>query len=160
MAIKCLRQHDPKHIKRTARELNTWSKLKHRNVLELFGLAVFHGRLAMVSPWVEYGSVRSVVSKWPTVDRYNLCRQLALAVKYVHQENVVHGDIKGDNLLVDSNGVAKLTDFGLAIMEDQAFQFSHTDPGGGTAQWMAPVSAGVLSFPVTTPSQHEYRAVS
>ncbi|KAG8721725.1 hypothetical protein FRC08_010861 [Ceratobasidium sp. 394] len=100
LAIKCLRQHDPKHIKvgitqhvasansRTARELNTWSKLKHQNILELSGLAVFRGHLAMVSPWMEYGGARSVASKWPTVDRYNLCRQLALAVEYVHQENV------------------------------------------------------------------------
>jgi len=138
LAIKCLRKHDPKHVKRTARELNTWSKLKHQNILELAGLAVFQGHLAMVSPWMEYGSVSSMVKNWQGVDRYNLCWQLALAVEYVHRENVVHGDIKGDNLLVDRKGVVKLTDFGLAIMQDEVLQFSQTDPGGGTARWMAP----------------------
>ncbi|KAG9100674.1 hypothetical protein FS749_013721 [Ceratobasidium sp. UAMH 11750] len=138
LAIKCLRQHDSKHVKHTVRELNTWSKLKHRAVLELSGLAVFQGRLAMVSPWMEYGSVSSVVKKWPEADRCILCQQLALAVQYLHKEDIVHGDIKGDNLLMDRDGTIKLTDFGLAIMQDQVFKFSQTDPGGGTIRWMAP----------------------
>jgi len=132
LAIKCLRQHDPKHIKRTVRELNAWSKLKHRNVLELSGLAVFQGHLAMVSPWMEYGSVSSVVKKWPIVDRYVVCQQLAVAIEYLHKENVVHGDIKGDNLLMDRYGTVKLTDFGLTITQDQVFMFSQT------VRWMAP----------------------
>ncbi|KAG9105246.1 hypothetical protein FRC07_009456, partial [Ceratobasidium sp. 392] len=157
VAIKCLREHDPKHVKRTARELNTWSKLKHRHVLELCGLAVFRGCLAMVSPWMEYGSVSSVVKKWPDMDRYELCWQLASAIEYLHQEKVVrrlvlpcfglqvdnlvaqvHGDIKGDNVLVAQDTTLKLTDFGLAIMHDKTLEFSHTDPGGGTMRWMAP----------------------
>ncbi|QRW02585.1 Tyrosine kinase specific for activated [Ceratobasidium sp. AG-Ba] len=122
VAVKCLRQHDPKHIKRTARELSIWSKLAHGNILELQGLAVFQGCLAMVSPWMAYGS----------------CLQLAHAVEFLHGENVVHGDIKGDNLVMDNNGVIKLMDFGLAIMSEAVFQFSQTDPGGGTGRWMAP----------------------
>ncbi|KAG8741492.1 hypothetical protein FRC10_002743 [Ceratobasidium sp. 414] len=154
VAIKCLRQHDPKHIKvrttyvqlidsflalivfqRTARELQTWSKLKHQNVLELYGLALFQGCLAMVSPWMKYGSVSSVVKKWPGMDRYKL---LTSAVEYLHEENVVHGDLKGDNMLVAEDGSIKISDFGLSIMHDKVFQFSQTDPGGGTCRWMAP----------------------
>ncbi|KAG8719380.1 hypothetical protein FRC08_002979 [Ceratobasidium sp. 394] len=138
LAIKCLRQHDAKHVKHTARELNTWSKLKHENILELYGLALFQGCLAMVSPWMKFGSVGSVVKKWPDMDRYKLCYQLALVVDYLHQENVVHGDIKGDNVLVAEDGTLKLTDFGLAILHDEVLRFSQTDPGGGTCRWMAP----------------------
>ncbi|KAG9121307.1 hypothetical protein FRC07_002775, partial [Ceratobasidium sp. 392] len=157
VAIKCLRELDPKHVKRTARELNTWSKLKHRYILELYGLAVFQGCLAMVSPWMEYGSVNSLVKKQPNRDRYKLCRQLAFAVEYLHKEKVVrriifvrsaalnddltmqvHGDVKGDNVLVAQDGTLKLTDFGLSIMHDKAVEFSHTEPGGGTLRWMAP----------------------
>jgi len=87
---------------------------------------------------MELGSVRSVVQQWSGVDRYKLSYQVTLAVDYLHQENVVHGDIKGDNLLMAQDGTLKLTDFGLAIMHDQVFQFSQTDPGGGTCRWMAP----------------------
>jgi len=138
VAIKCLRQHDLKHVNRTARELKTWSKLKHRNILPLYGLAVFQNCLAVVSPWMEHGSVKSVLKKSPNNDRYLLCQQLTKAVEYLHKENVVHGDIKADNLLMSEDGALKLTDFGLAIMHDVAFQFSQTDMGSGTYRWMAP----------------------
>ncbi|QRV91852.1 Tyrosine kinase specific for activated [Ceratobasidium sp. AG-Ba] len=58
--------------------------------------------------------------------------------EYLHEENVVHGDIKGDNLVMDQDGTIKLTDFGLSITDEAVFQFSQTDPGGGTTRWMAP----------------------
>ncbi|KAG8695383.1 hypothetical protein FRC09_009189, partial [Ceratobasidium sp. 395] len=138
LAIKCLRRHDSKHVKRTARELNTWSRLKHQNVLEPSGLALFQGCLAMVSPWMKYGSVTRVAKKRPDMDRYKLCQQLTAAIDYLHREGVVHGDIKGENVLVAKNGTLKLTDFGLAVMHDAAVEFSQTDPGGGTARYMAP----------------------
>ncbi|QRV91868.1 Tyrosine kinase specific for activated [Ceratobasidium sp. AG-Ba] len=138
VAVKCLRQHDPKHVKRTTRELNVWSKLKHKNVLGLSGMALFQGCLAMVSPWMAYGSVNSVLRKWPEMNRLPWCLQLARAIEYLHEENVVHGDIKGDNLVMDQDGTIKLTDFGLSIMDEAVFQFSQTDPGGGTTRWMAP----------------------
>jgi len=138
LAVKCLRQQENKHVKHTARELHTWSKLKHHNILELHGLALFRNCLAMVSPWMEHGSVNCFLKTWPDKDRYTLCKQLVDAVKYLHDANVVHGDIKGDNLLVDSDGTLKLGDFGLAILHDTAMHFSMTDPGGGTLRWMAP----------------------
>ncbi|KAF8594158.1 kinase-like protein [Ceratobasidium sp. AG-I] len=143
VAVKRLRQHpesNRKDLKRTARELDTWSKLDHPNILQLFGLAEFHGGLSMVSPWMEYGNVVSALSKWPTVDRYALCAQLVDAIAYLHGPEVaaIHGDIKGENVLIDGEGHVKLTDFGLAIMHDQSMRFSETDPGGGTIRWMAP----------------------
>ncbi|KAG8774316.1 hypothetical protein FRC12_002053 [Ceratobasidium sp. 428] len=158
LAIKCLRRYDPKHVKvrifpgshfwpgrlfvtvmqRTARELRIWSNLKHKNVLELYGLGVFQGYLAIVSPWMVYGSVVSVVKKWPDMNRYILCRQLIAAIEYLHHVDVIHGDIKGENVLVAEDGILKLADFGLSVMHDNTFQFSQTDPGGGTSRWMAP----------------------
>ncbi|KAG9114068.1 hypothetical protein FRC07_007685 [Ceratobasidium sp. 392] len=140
VAIKSIRQvTDEKHVKHTARELSTWARLKHQSILELSGLAMFRGCLAMVSPWMEHGNVNHAIRNNPNLDRYQLCRQLAAVIKYLHiDENVVHGDIKGENLLMAADGTLKLTDFGLAIMHDKVLQFSQTDPGGGTACWMAP----------------------
>ncbi|KAG8744379.1 hypothetical protein FRC10_010266 [Ceratobasidium sp. 414] len=138
IAIKSIRQIDEKQVKHTARELSTWVRLKHDNILELYGLAMFRGALSMVSPWMDHGSVNDALRNNPKLDPYQLCRQLAGVVKYLHDESVVHGDLKGDNLLMGADGTLKLTDFGLAIMHDKALEFSETDPGGGTIRWMAP----------------------
>ncbi|KAG8723297.1 hypothetical protein FRC09_003898 [Ceratobasidium sp. 395] len=93
----------------------------------------------MISPWMELGSVNRAIRINPDLDRYRLCKQLAAAIKHLHEvENVIHGDIKGDNVLMASDGTLKLTDFGLAIMHDKTLQFSQTDPGRGTTRWMAP----------------------
>jgi hypothetical protein len=49
---------------------NAWSKLKHPHILELLGLAQHHECLAMISPWMEYGSIMAVIRQWPHLDRY------------------------------------------------------------------------------------------
>ncbi|KAF8595147.1 kinase-like protein [Ceratobasidium sp. AG-I] len=141
VAVKRLRQRPEsanKELKRTARELDTWAKLDHLNILKLLGLAELHGMLSMVSPWCVYGNVVSAVKQWPTLDRFMMCIQLTEAVAYLHGAGVIHGDLKGDNVLLGGDGYIKLTDFGLSIMHQQTMRFSETDPGGGTMRWMAP----------------------
>ncbi|KAF8605195.1 kinase-like protein [Ceratobasidium sp. AG-I] len=141
VAVKRLRQRlesENKELKRTARELDTWAKLDHPNILMLLGLAEYQGQLSMVSRWMELGSVVSFVKNFPNADRFSLCYELVTAVAYLHGVNVVHGDIKGVNALLDENGFLKLTDFGMSIMHDQAMRFSESDAGGGTTRWMAP----------------------
>lgn len=141
VAIKCFRgrgNSDSKDLKRTARELGSWSKLQHGCLLNLLGLARYHNFIAMISPWMENGTVVEYVNKHPDADRYSLCGQLTSAVAYLHDIGVIHGDIKGDNVLISLDGCVKLTDFGLTIMHDETLQFSTTDAYGGTLRWMAP----------------------
>ncbi|KAG9094799.1 hypothetical protein FS749_011794 [Ceratobasidium sp. UAMH 11750] len=83
VAVKCARygvQDDKQHkiLKLVAREIHTWSKCKHENVLELYGLAQHRGQLAMVSPWMENGSLPEYIAKNPGVDRLDLVRQTFL----------------------------------------------------------------------------------
>jgi serine/threonine protein kinase len=56
--------------KKTARELDTWSKLRHANVLEFFGVAKFHDHVAMISPWMENGNVTLFLQNHSDFDRY------------------------------------------------------------------------------------------
>ncbi|QRV91957.1 kinesin light chain [Ceratobasidium sp. AG-Ba] len=126
-AIKCINQPEEKQGKYTAQELSTWAKLSHPKILQLSGLAMFRGHLAMVSPWMEWGSVKRVLKDNPHMDPYAMCEQLVEVIQYLHDLNVVHGDIKGDNLLMGADGNLKLTDFGLTIMHDKTLQFSATD---------------------------------
>ncbi|KAF8597274.1 kinase-like protein [Ceratobasidium sp. AG-I] len=138
VAIKRMRSGfigEGKATKRTARELHTWSRLRHNNILEILGLAVFGGKLAMISPWMSKGNVMHYIENHPYLDKYSLVVE---AVVYLHQMDVVHGDLKGDNVLVSDDGTLKLTDFGLTIMHELHVRFSTTEPGGGTYRWMAP----------------------
>lgn len=97
------------------------------NVLEFIGIATLKDQLTLISPWVENGSVPEFLRGNPDADRYGFCKQLANVVAYLHDIDVVHGDIKGANILVSSNMVLKLTDFGNSITRENVMGFLKTD---------------------------------
>ncbi|KAG8784728.1 hypothetical protein FRC12_018340 [Ceratobasidium sp. 428] len=79
VAIKCARlyiQQDDanghKVLKHAARELDIWSRLQHRNILELLGLAQFRDQMAMISPWMDQGTLLQYLGRNPAADRYQL----------------------------------------------------------------------------------------
>ncbi|ELU39095.1 nuclear condensin complex subunit Smc2, putative [Rhizoctonia solani AG-1 IA] len=159
VAIKTLRRSrtksESKITKYTAREIAAWSKLDHPNILEFLGLAVFQNQLVMVSPWMHYGDVVEFATQ-RGANRCSLCLQLSSAVAYMHSMHTVHGDIKGvsysyqvpsrsllltnmsgqANALVSEDGIVKLTDFGLTILQEPDVYISFTEKGGGTERWM------------------------
>ncbi|KAG9124756.1 hypothetical protein FRC07_010350 [Ceratobasidium sp. 392] len=150
VAVKCLRLHtvDEAHskvLKHAARELYYWSKLKHVCVLELLGFAMFQGQLAMISPWMESGTLNDYIHKHPEKNRWHLCWGVASGLEYIHSVGMVHGDLKAmhiefqNNILVDAYGNVKLTDFGNSVLASHSLAFSGTSiAGGGTSRWMAP----------------------
>ncbi|KDN33572.1 hypothetical protein RSAG8_13335, partial [Rhizoctonia solani AG-8 WAC10335] len=139
IAVKCVKHNTPyKRLKRAARELDCWSSYKHENILPVFGFAMVGADLAMVSPWMSNGCITDYVAKYLTCDRLILCVQLAKAIAYLHENNVVHGDIKGPNVLVSDTGAIQITDFGVSIMDHQEIEFSATSSGRGTQRWQAP----------------------
>ncbi|KAG8688616.1 hypothetical protein FRC11_005138 [Ceratobasidium sp. 423] len=145
LAIKVLRftsstgDSARKELKRTTREIYNWSKLDHEHVNKLMGVIMFRERLGMVSKWMEHGNLRQYLSRNSGVDRYELCVQIARGVAYLHDVNMIHGDLKACNILVSSAGVLKITDFDYSIFPECALAFSATTRiGGGTRRWMAP----------------------
>ncbi|CAE7195553.1 unnamed protein product, partial [Rhizoctonia solani] len=113
IAVKCVKHvtpHKKLKKKRAARELSCWLSHKHENILPVLGFAVVRGDLAMVSPWMANGCVTEYVVANPGCNRVKLCTQLARAITYLHEHDVVHGDIKGPNVLVSELGAVKITD--------------------------------------------------
>ncbi|KAG8706611.1 hypothetical protein FRC09_002324 [Ceratobasidium sp. 395] len=99
----------------------------------------FREQIAMVSVWMENGDLRSYVNKYPNVDRIKLCAQIADGLAYLHSTGIIHGDLKGPNVLISKDGVATLIDFGNAVLRESTLQFTDT----GTNQkmsirWTAP----------------------
>ncbi|CAE6465439.1 unnamed protein product [Rhizoctonia solani] len=149
VATKCLRvklgvddQEARKQLRRTAHEIYVWSKCKHPNVLELIGVAQYQGRVAMVSPWMRKGSLTWFLSQHPAVDKYDMCAQIADGVAHLHTNGVVHGDIKGSNILVSHDYIPKLADFGTSFlsMSQYTLQFTRSTGTGinSTIRYTAP----------------------
>ncbi|CAE6534497.1 unnamed protein product [Rhizoctonia solani] len=134
-----IEQCDYKVLKRTTREIYNWSKMKHQNIHPLMGIIMFKGQcLGMVSEWMDNGNLHEYIRRRPGVDRYQLCVQVAFGLAYMHKHNMVHGDLKSFNVLVSSQGDARLTDFGLSAMSVASVAFSPTGNHFGSIRWEGP----------------------
>ncbi|QRW07757.1 Tyrosine kinase domain protein [Ceratobasidium sp. AG-Ba] len=125
LAVKCIRtcssDDTVKIHRRVVRESLTWAKLNHSNVLKLYGVGLFDGKLALVSPWMSNGTLHEYIRQKPDVDRWHL----------------VHGELKASNVLVSEEGTAKLTDFGKTSVLEQLFTSSPTSFDAEAARWKA-----------------------
>ncbi|CUA68736.1 Leucine-rich repeat receptor-like protein kinase PXC2 [Rhizoctonia solani] len=122
-----------------SREIHTWNKCNHVNVLPLLGLALFRGRIATLSPWIRNGTLQEYLKKHPDVDRCRLSTQVCDGVAYLHSIDIIHGDLKGDNVLISDDGNALLTDFGSADIKNRTLTFTQLmDQCGWTMRWGAP----------------------
>jgi len=145
VALKHMRRFqatDQRDIRRKfCREALVWQRLRHPYIVPLIGIDTdsFPSSLCMVSPWMQNGTVIKYLSgvrdeaRQSIVDR--LIREIAQGLAFLHDQNVVHGDLRGSNILVDDDGHASLTDFGLTVLSDATTQ---THQGAGSVRWMAP----------------------
>ncbi|KAG9076409.1 hypothetical protein FS749_011816 [Ceratobasidium sp. UAMH 11750] len=128
-----------KHLKHAARELHTWAKCDHPNVLKLLGLAKFRDQIGMVSMWMEHGSLPGYLSREPTADRCQISTQICEGLTYLHRSDIIHGDLKGLNVLVSDDGTPMLADFGNAILRDRTLLFTVTTMKASLSpRWAAP----------------------
>ncbi|CAE6450867.1 unnamed protein product [Rhizoctonia solani] len=133
---------EKKLIKHAAHELYIWSKCKHPNVLELIGMAQFRNQITMVSPWMENGNLQQFLPQRPRLlNRCEMCVQIADSISYLHSQGVVHGDIKGANILVSHDHIPKLADFGNAWLSEgtSSLRFATTTSNASMSlRWAAP----------------------
>ncbi|CAE6377452.1 unnamed protein product [Rhizoctonia solani] len=105
----------------------------------LIGLTVFRECLAMVSEWEDNGNMTHYLSRNPTVNRCELSKSICAGISYLHRMDIVHGDLKGANVLIDRNGAPRLTDFGSAKFQSDTLQFTQTNTGPSySVRWTAP----------------------
>ncbi|KAG8217352.1 kinase-like domain-containing protein [Butyriboletus roseoflavus] len=118
VALKTLRildEHDPKAKRlqmRFEREIAVWSKLNHVNVLTMLGIVTNMGPIYTVSPW-QLDNVRNYRQDDPDVNPLKLLSQAAKGLEYLHDQQIVHGNLKCTNMLVSEEGIVTLSDFGL-----------------------------------------------
>ncbi|KAG6332549.1 hypothetical protein ID866_6540 [Astraeus odoratus] len=143
VAIKTMREHprDVVAIKNVLREVHIWSKLSHDNVLKLLGIVTtFDDSISIISEWMEKGNAHEYVQD-RDVDPRPLILDIAKGLEYLHghkQGPIYHGDLKGSNVLIASDGRALLTDFGLSYLTNSSFSFSLATVHGGTIRHSSP----------------------
>jgi serine/threonine protein kinase len=144
VAIKRVSKGSKQGIKEYASEVKIISRLRHRNLVQLFGWCHGRGELLLVYEFMPNGSLDSHLFTQDSLliwaMRYKVAQGLALALLYLHEEweqCVVHRDIKSSNIMLDSDFNAKLGDFGLARLVDH-LKGSQTTVLAGTMGYIAP----------------------
>ncbi|CAE7229951.1 unnamed protein product [Rhizoctonia solani] len=130
-----------KTLKRAARELHLWSRMNHPHIHRLKGVILFRDQyLGMVSEWMDNGNLHDFLLKHPEADRYQLCIHVASGLEYMHGCNTVHGDLKALNVIVSSEGIARLSDFDFSIMSDASSLVftASSNTRTGSVRWVAP----------------------
>ncbi|KAI5122316.1 hypothetical protein M0805_002483 [Coniferiporia weirii] len=119
------------------RELRIWSSIEHPNILPFLGYVLYRGdHFALVSPWMENGTV-SNFSRGKSVDeKLKLIKGIASGLSYLHRKGIVHSDLKCDNVLVSSSGEPVLLDFGLSRFIASK-TIGNTKNLKGSLAWMA-----------------------
>ncbi|KAJ7809655.1 kinase-like domain-containing protein, partial [Mycena leptocephala] len=121
------------------REALVWQHLQHSYILPLIGIdrETFPSSLCMVSPWMEHGTVLNYLNNNGRTNVDKLLSEIAQGLQYLHSQNIVHGDLRGANILITDEWSACLADFGLTSLSD-ATTATHTSHRAGSIRWMAP----------------------
>ncbi|KLO13879.1 kinase-like protein [Schizopora paradoxa] len=141
--IRAFLKKDPSLAKKLAKEIRIWAKLVHENVLPLLGYFT-EGDGAMpslVSEWMAKGTLYDFMKTLPRggLEACIILRDIASGLAYLHSKEVIHADLKTQNILISSSGTPLIADFGLslALSYSQSTMGYTTTTTNGTLRWMA-----------------------
>jgi tetratricopeptide (TPR) repeat protein len=145
VALKVLqegRRSEPEHRARFQREAAAVAKCQHPNLVQIHEIGEFDGQSYLALEYIDGGTLaRSLAGvPQPPLAAAALVEILARAIDHAHSRGVVHRDLKPANVLLTSEGQPKITDFGLAKIDETT---TRTEVGAimGTLAYMAPEQA-------------------
>ncbi|KAG5077484.1 hypothetical protein JHK82_056179 [Glycine max] len=138
VAIKHLFEHNYKRVQQFMNEIEILTRLRHRNLVSLYGCTSRHGQeLLLVYEYVPNGTVASHLHgdlarvgllTWPI--RMQIAIETATALAYLHASNIIHRDVKTNNILLDISFSVKVADFGLSRLLPNDVSHVSTAPQG------------------------------
>src|SRR5262249_10446025 len=144
VAIKVLSVHlagSQASVDRFYREAKSGALLNHPNIVHNItcGQDRPTGKHYLVLEYVEGPSAHALLDRFGNLavgDAVHIILDVARALEYAHSRNIIHRDIKPDNILLTPSGLAKLSDLGLAKRTDEASHLTATRQGFGTPYYM------------------------
>ncbi|KYO18097.1 mitogen-activated protein kinase kinase kinase 19 isoform B [Alligator mississippiensis] len=134
-----------KEYQKLQEEVDLLKTLKHINIVTYLGTCLANNVVSIFMEFVPGGSISSIIHRFGPLPEIVFCKyttQILQGVAYLHENRVVHRDIKGNNVMLMPNGVIKLIDFGcakrLAWVSLNGTQSELLNSVHGTPYWMAP----------------------
>ena len=143
VAVKILRldlQNEPQTQARFQREALATSELSHPNIVSVLDVGTDHGLPYMVMEYVDGPDLKEYIRQNAPLDLHEVIRimdQILSAVALAHKHNVIHRDLKPQNILMDKRGNIKIADFGIAVALNQS-SVTQTNSVMGSVHYMSP----------------------
>ncbi|KAJ7147395.1 kinase-like domain-containing protein, partial [Mycena filopes] len=136
VALKHMRQFTQSSELHDVRlKLIDWKNLHHPYILPFMGIdrESIPASLCIVSPWMENGMILDHLNAHGRSNVDKFLSEIAQGLQYLHSCDIVHGDLRGANILINEDFSACLANFGLGV-----FTSTHTSTRAGSLYWMAP----------------------
>ncbi|KAG0224671.1 hypothetical protein BGW41_005018 [Actinomortierella wolfii] len=123
-----------------AKDIAVLTRLCHQHIIRFHDVAYYQDKLAFLTDLAEGGSLREaihngLIQDWST--KVRLAREISLGLAYIHSQDVLHTDLKSENVLLSSSMEVKLCDTGCAHLKAASAATSASFQNGAV-RWMAP----------------------
>ncbi|XP_057733128.1 LEAF RUST 10 DISEASE-RESISTANCE LOCUS RECEPTOR-LIKE PROTEIN KINASE-like 1.2 isoform X2 [Arachis stenosperma] len=138
VAVKRLYEHNYRRVEQFINEVQILTRLRHKNLVSLYGCTSRHSReLLLVYEYISNGTVACHLhgesakrSLLPWSTRIKIAIETATALAYLHASDIIHRDVKTNNILLDHNFTVKVADFGLSRLFPMDATHVSTAPQG------------------------------
>jgi serine/threonine-protein kinase len=147
VALKVLHQHytdDEEYLERFRREARSVAQLSHPGIVTVIDRGEADGRQFIVFEFVDGENLKELVERegpLPVDDALELAAAIARALAFAHSQGLVHRDVKPQNVLLNGDGLPKVTDFGIARSLEIEHGVTQTGTVLGTSNYIAPEQA-------------------
>ena len=129
--------HDADALRRFYAEVRVGRQVSHPNVCRMYDVVEIDGHPCLTMEYIDGEDLASLIrriGRLPADKAVDFAREVAAGLAAMHEKGVIHRDLKPANILIDGQGRARITDFGIAALVDEA----HAAGFAGTLVYMAP----------------------